>query len=214
MDNVRLRFQDVVKKIHSTLVVAPTIPQVIPDSHYLVSPALNLALQLPATVPQTTTIVTTNSEDAMAIDFNDATATTSTATPADQAIDGATEEIPFVPASKRLARAEVDDSIVMVGQRQKKRKRDKTGTTDVSPAIITGKGKKTKKTEVVDEGAGGKEMEEDVTEPQPFDYSAALNILDDEPDVEEEGTRKRKKKQRKNNKGSSPIPEMRFPTAS
>lgn len=103
--------------------------------------------------------------------------------------DGATAEIPFVPAHLRqTVKAEiVDDAIVVVGQRQKKRKRNKKagiGGDDGSempstPAAHT----KTEPEEVV-----------------PFDFASVPNILDDassdrcELEVERAGKRLRSKK--------------------
>src|SRR5260221_9958462 len=82
--------------------------------------------------------------------------------------DGATAEIPFVPAPLRqTVKAEVvDDAIVVVGQRQKKRKRNKkagisgddSSETPSTPAAHT----KTEPEEVV-----------------PFDFASVPNILDD-----------------------------------
>lgn len=108
-----------------------------------------------------------------------------TSTP-DVSIDGATAEIPFIPASLRqTAKPEIiDDAIVVVGQRQKKRKRAKkagaTGDGDGETAVIQAKAK-AKTEEVV-----------------PFDFASAPNILDDGEGSEKEdgkvGKRKRQKK--------------------
>ncbi|KAH9042099.1 ribonuclease H-like domain-containing protein [Lactarius pseudohatsudake] len=127
------RFQDVVNRIHSTLVVAPTVPR----------------------TPQEVTAATT--------------AETITSVP-EVSIDGATAEIPFVPAALRqTAKPEViDDAIVVVGQRQKKRKRTKkAGTTgddddEGKSAAVPAEKAKAKTEEVV-----------------PFDFASASNILDE-----------------------------------
>lgn len=127
-------------------------------------------------------------------------------------IDGATEEIPFIPASQRqtstLDTTEIDNAIVVVGQRQKKRKRDKaaaTSTTDSQPGTPSGKpnkkAKKGKEKAQVHDNDEGEEGE--VVEIEPFDYAGAKNILDDEPETREEGRKDKKKKQKRNSKGSS-----------
>ena len=109
--------------------------------------------------------------------------------PSDVPIDGATAEIPFVPASLRqTAKPEViDDSIVVVGQRQKKRKRAKK-----AEATDDGDGDAQKSTAVP---AKAKTKTEEVV---PFDFASAPNILDDGERSEQEdgraGKRKRQKK--------------------
>ncbi|KAH9179270.1 hypothetical protein EDB89DRAFT_2111416 [Lactarius sanguifluus] len=145
------RFQDVVNRIHSTLVVAPTVPR----------------------APQEVTAATTTE--------------TITSVP-EVSIDGATAEIPFVPAALRqTAKPEViDDAIVVVGQRQKKRKRTKkagtTGSDDGgTSAAVPAETAKAKTEEVV-----------------PFDFASAPNILDEGERSEHEdgrtGKRRRQKK--------------------
>ncbi len=104
-------------------------------------------------------------------------------------IDGATAEIPFVPAPQRhTAKPEVnDDAIVVVGQRQKKRKRAKkagaSGDDEKSTSATS--------------TAKVKEEEEVV----PFDFANAPNILDDsaadEHSEQEDGRRRKRKKQKK-----------------
>ncbi|KAH9080509.1 ribonuclease H-like domain-containing protein [Lactarius deliciosus] len=144
------RFQDVVNRIHSTLVVAPTVPR----------------------APQEVTAATT--------------AETITSVP-EVSIDGATAEIPFVPAALRqTAKPEViDDAIVVVGQRQKKRKRTKkagtTGDDDGgTSAAVPAEKAKAKAEEVV-----------------PFDFASAPNILDEGERSEHEDGRARKRKRQK-----------------
>ncbi|KAI9440380.1 ribonuclease H-like domain-containing protein [Lactarius indigo] len=139
------RFQDAVKRIHSTLIIATTVP----------------------TVPQEVTAVTT-------------TETVTTSVP-DIPIDGATAEIPFVPAVLRqAAKPEViDDAIVVVGQRQKKRKRaKKAGATD-------------------DDGDGKAKTKTKTEEVVPFDFASPPNILDEgERSEQEDGRVVRKKRQK------------------
>ena len=108
-------------------------------------------------------------------------------TPDVPTIDGATAEIPFVPASQRqttVTRPEIiDDAIVVVGQRQKKRKRatKKSGTTGGSDAKANG-----------DDGGVV----------APFDFASAPNVLDDGGEQDDDdggiggrvGKRKRQKK--------------------
>jgi exosome complex exonuclease RRP6 len=158
------RFQDVVDRIHSTLVIAPTVPQVRVwyIFHYVIS-------FLPQAPLEVTAVTTAEAE--------------TTSTP-DVPVDGATAEIPFVPASQRqTAKPEViDDAIVVVGQRQKKRRRAKKagdGDGERSNAVP----------------ANAKAKTEDVV---PFDFASAPNILDDgERSEQEDGGRVRKKKRQK-----------------
>lgn len=106
-------------------------------------------------------------------------------------------EIPFVPIAQRQQPAQViDDSIVVVGQaRKKKRKRTKADST--SGALM-------------DDGEtpgmedGGVEEEE----VEAFDYSTVPNILDDVPTPNTEG---RKKKKPKHQKGSHSILTCKLP---
>ena len=102
-------------------------------------------------------------------------------------------EIPFVPAALRQTVKEevVDDTIVVVGQRQKKRKRSK-------------------KTEKADLGGVGtpstpKEDKEDTKAgPEgivPFDFASTPNILDDVPSDEQEGGRTGKRRRSKKRSG-------------
>ena len=105
--------------------------------------------------------------------------------------DGATAEIPFVPAPLRqTVKAEVvDDAIVVVGQRQKKRKRNKKAGIggDDSPETSSTSAAHTK------------------TEPEeivPFDFASVSNILDgassdrSELEADRAGKRLRSKKGR------------------
>ena len=100
-------------------------------------------------------------------------------------LQGAAEEIAFIPASQRqTAQPAVDDSIVVVGQRQKKRKRTKKLDTDESP-MQDRTDKETKKTQVED---GVIEV---------FDYATAPNILDNEPEAKIDRKMQRKKQKTK-----------------
>lgn len=105
------------------------------------------------------------------------------------AVDGAMVEIPFVPAPLRqTVKAEVvDDTIVVVGQRQKKRKRSKK-----AEKIDLG-GVETPFTPTEDTRAGPEEI-------APFDFASAPNILDDEFS-EQEGGRAGKKRRSKKRSG-------------
>jgi len=149
--NSSSRFQDVVNKIHSTLVVAPTVPAVWPLCR-------TLLILLLIIFPQVSSAATVTSSAEVVV-----TPTTETA------IDGAMAEIPFVPAPLRqTVKAEVvDDTIVVVGQRQKKRKRSrKAEKTDVDGVETP--------TPTEDTGAGPEVI-------VPFDFASAPNILDDVP---------------------------------
>jgi exosome complex exonuclease RRP6 len=110
------------------------------------------------------------------------------------AIDGAMAEIPFVPAHLRqTVKAEVvDDTIVVVGQRQKKRKRSKkTEKTDLSGVDTPS----TPTSTIEDTKAGPEEI-------VPFDFATAPNILDDVPsELSEEGGRAGKRRRSKKRSG-------------
>jgi len=97
-------------------------------------------------------------------------------------------EIPFVPAPLRqTVKAEVvDDTIVVVGQRQKKRKRSKKAEqADLG-------GVETLSTPTEDTRAGPEGI-------VPFDFASAPNILDDVPGEfsEQEGGRAGKRRRSK-----------------
>jgi exosome complex exonuclease RRP6 len=102
---------------------------------------------------------------------------------ADAAGDEAMTEIPFVPAHLRQpVKAEVvDDAIVVVGQRQKKRKRNKKA--------VVGR-----------EGSHETSLSTPAEEIEPFDFASVPNILDDAPGERSEledgraGKRRRPKK--------------------
>jgi exosome complex exonuclease RRP6 len=108
------------------------------------------------------------------------------------AVDGAMTEIPFVPAALRqTVKAEVvDDTIVVVGQRQKKRKRSKKADkTDFS-------GVETPSTPAEDTRAGPEGI-------VPFDFASAPNILDDVPSDQEGGRAGKRRRSKKRYGGFS-----------
>jgi len=95
-------------------------------------------------------------------------------------LSNAQEEIPYVPASQRPTRQEETDTIVVVGQVHKKRKR-KAERTVASDQDVTSSAKPE----------------------ETFDFSSVPNILDDDPEAgKEEGeeTGKKRKRQKKTNK--------------
>jgi len=101
-------------------------------------------------------------------------------------------EIPFVPASRRQpVKAEVvDDAIVVVGQRQKKRKRNKKagigreGSHEMTPSTPA--------------DGHAKVEPEDIL---PFDFASVPNILDDAPGERSELEDGRTGKRRRSKKG-------------
>ena len=105
---------------------------------------------------------------------------------AETAVDGAMAEIPFVPAPLRqTVKADViDDTIVVVGQRQKKRKRSKKAEKTDLGGVVETPSTPTEDTRVKPE------------EIVPFDFAGAPNILDDVPS-EEEGGRAGKRRRTK-----------------
>lgn len=172
---------------------------------------LALDSQIPVNVATNNATNPTEVDDAMVVD---STVIGIEAMPP-KPIDGATEEIPFIPASQRLKSTldttEIDNAIVVVGQRQKKRKRDKAATTstaDSQPGTpntkssSSKKAKKEKEREQANEEDGEEGEEGEVVEMEPFDYAGAKNILDDEPEAREESRKDKKKKQKRNNKGA------------
>lgn len=104
--------------------------------------------------------------------------------------DGATAEIPFVPAPLRqtVKPEVVDDAIVVVGQRQKKRKRNKKA------GIGGDDGSETPSTPV----AHTKVEPEEIV---PFDFASVPNILDDAPSERSELEDKRAGKRLRSRKG-------------
>lgn len=98
---------------------------------------------------------------------------------------GAQAEIPFIPASQRQEGAQdalegpVKDSIVMVGQASRKKRKRTKG-----------------------ESASNKSTKEEDGSAEPFDYSTVSNILDEGSDHEPEAAGSmRKRKQRTQGKG-------------
>lgn len=116
-------------------------------------------------------------------------------------------EIPYVPASQRRTTAEiVEDSIVVVGQaRQKKRKRTKGAAeaTDQAPSAEDSAAKKTK-----NDRAADKTTPQEHSTPEPFDFSAVPNILDDNPNTDETKVKRKKSKQ---TKGACDTSSLLFP---
>jgi exosome complex exonuclease RRP6 len=109
------------------------------------------------------------------------------------AVDGAMAEIPFVPAPLRqTVKAEVvDDTIVVVGQRQKKRKRSKKAEKTDLDGVVETPSTPTEDTRVKPE------------EVVPFDFASAPNILDDVPSEEEGGRAGKRRRTKKRSGGFS-----------
>ncbi|KAF5362917.1 hypothetical protein D9758_007096 [Tetrapyrgos nigripes] len=217
------RFEEVVARIHSTLVVSASLPVSIGRSEAKISD----------TIPSTSYTTTT----ATAI---------STSIPANNA-EGVSEEengtlssnvqieLPFIPASQRAAStrsaiATKDDTIVVVGQarqkREKKRKRQRTQGEEESEAQAQAidrdadadavdvdegdreqpKMKKSKKAGKKATSTGASVGNPEEHEVEAFDFSSAPNILDAVPSATHEASaRGRRKKDKKNQekKGSS-----------
>ncbi|KAF4577399.1 exosome nuclease subunit [Pleurotus pulmonarius] len=162
------KFTEVLQRIHASLTIMPKAPQA-PSAQNI----------------ETNTDVT-GQESTMDVD---ASAPVQLGT-----------EIAFVPRSERktLATTEVEDTIILVGQRAKKRKRKDTKSASSepngdTPAPGSSSAKKVKKTrsievEVEDEVDGDDDSE------KPFDFSSVPNILDDEP-IKEDAKPKRQRKQ-------------------
>jgi exosome complex exonuclease RRP6 len=103
------------------------------------------------------------------------------------AIDGAMAEISFVPAPLRqTVKAEVvDDTIVVVGQRQKKRKRTKKAEMSETPSTPT------------------EHVKAETEEVVPFDFTSAPNILDDVPSEPEDGNSGKRRRSKRRSGGFS-----------
>ena len=99
-------------------------------------------------------------------------------------------EIPFIPAPQRSVQASKEeqeqDTIVVVGQARQKRKRRKA-----SPECLEATSGKKKK---VASGVEAKDEDGEV-----FDFSAVPNLLDDNPNLGDEKTKR--KRERKVKKG-------------
>ncbi|KDR77424.1 hypothetical protein GALMADRAFT_209792 [Galerina marginata CBS 339.88] len=117
-------------------------------------------------------------------------------------IDGASGmqvEIPYVAASQRSTKEikEEKDTIVVVGQARQKRKRKGTEAKS-GPGLGNEDANEGVEIEDTKATAAGRSVpkQEDVA---PFDFAAAPNILDDNPDLED----RKKKRQKKQSKGAS-----------
>ncbi|KAF8895358.1 hypothetical protein BD779DRAFT_721231 [Infundibulicybe gibba] len=113
-------------------------------------------------------------------------------------------EIPYVPASQRgSARANVEDTIIVVGQaRQKKRKRVKDTPNPLEPAA-SADGPQPQKEEKVALTEGDTETQ------NPFDFSSVPNILDNDSHITE--VKKKRQKKQKNSKGGMFYGDFRAP---
>ena len=103
-------------------------------------------------------------------------------------------EIPFIPAPQRSIKVleeEEQDTIVVVGQARRKRKRPKATSPDGVEAVSGSAGERMKKTKV----KNGVETKDD-EDGEVFDFSAVPNILDDNPDLGDEKNNKRKREKR------------------
>ncbi|KAK0437138.1 ribonuclease H-like domain-containing protein [Desarmillaria tabescens] len=98
-------------------------------------------------------------------------------------------EIPFIPASQRQPREQIEDTLVVVGQaRQKKRKRAAPADTDDGTTGTEATSSKKSKS-----GEG----ESAVQDPEPFDFSSVPNVLDQVPEIHGDNKVKKKGKQKK-----------------
>ena len=116
-------------------------------------------------------------------------------------------EIPFIPAPQRSIKAledEEQDTIVVVGQARRKRKRPKASPDGVE-AVSSSAGEKIKKTKVKN---GDEAKDEDV---EVFDFSAVPNILDDNPNLGNEKNNK-KRREKRVKKGENFFSSFFFPT--
>jgi exosome complex exonuclease RRP6 len=183
------RFQELVKRINSTLVIAPTVPKVN-------NPPSPLFLKFLVAATTTSASVTTIGKEAT-------TAATAAATETTDAFEDATGmqiEIPFVPASQRRsstikAEEKEKDTIVIIGQsKTKKRKRTKSTLRGKEAKQESPGGSEGKEEKAGAEGEGGE---------APFDFASVPNILDDNPDVESgKPARKKQKKGKGKGKGA------------
>ncbi|THU91472.1 hypothetical protein K435DRAFT_780706 [Dendrothele bispora CBS 962.96] len=186
------RFEEVVARIHSTLVVGASVPVPIARPEAKVSAVDNI-------VKNTLTAVV----DHIAEDENGTLSS------------NVQIELPFIPASQRAsltkdATAAKDDTIVVVGQvrqkREKKRKRDKSKAGedvigDSEAADMSEGGHLSAKRSKKASGSGNGSPDEQ--ELEPFDFSSAPSILDAVPTTTQDtqpGTGARKKKDRKKDK--------------
>ncbi|KAJ3862649.1 hypothetical protein EV359DRAFT_74071 [Lentinula novae-zelandiae] len=184
------RFAEVIARIHSTLIIAPSVLKVIESSsassqyrliHFIKASSVLVKHETKKTTPAHEL----NLEQSISLDAEDEGTLRSTV----QA------EIPFIPSAQRTNNANptvlVEDTIVVVGQaRQKKRKRVK---------IISNPGE--------DNPKGG---EGDTV---PFDFASAPNILDAAPSTEQSSIPRKKVKQAKGRSslyGEFPAPPRAY----
>ncbi len=148
----RARFLEAAIRIHSKLVIAPSVPSLIAQS-------------TPDSAAQAAAAAT--GKDDPTVLKNEGHA-----------------EIPFIPASQRAAPVTVDDTIVVVGQPKKKKR------------------KRVADKEKADTAAGtASPKEEGEMEAEAFDYTSVSNILDDGSD--HEADLPNAKKRQKHAKGGS-----------
>ncbi|PPR05868.1 hypothetical protein CVT24_006622 [Panaeolus cyanescens] len=170
------KFSEVVSRIHELLVLSPSLPQVCGRYWDCVLLTFLTLLKLSAIRQIKTeepTPTTTNISAPVTVEEN-----------------GMQVEIPFLPASQRQPKKEEEqDTIIVVGQARQKRKR-------ANKQAEGGKG--TKKAAAESTPATSEE-----TSAEPFDFSTAPNILDDNPDEGDTEEAKRKKKRvKKASKGA------------
>ncbi|KAJ3805248.1 hypothetical protein F5876DRAFT_91581 [Lentinula aff. lateritia] len=185
------RFAEVIARIHSTLVIAPSVLKVIESSSASGRYRLIYFIKASSVLVKHETKKTTpahelNLEQSISPDAEDEGSLRSTA----QA------EIPFIPSAQRTNNANntttlVEDTIVVVGQaRQKKRKRVK---------IVPNPGEDNPK-----EGEG---------DTVPFDFASAPNILDAALSIEQSSIPRKKVKQAKGRSslyGDFPAPPRAY----
>lgn len=210
------RFEDVVERIHKTLIIAPVVSA--PSPSVRVRSVFSTSSQTPRAVTgrrkvcqlinhtfasmQTQVLETSHSGATMNVGVDQNNSTVSeTSDPTPPGPEGQIE-IPFVPAHKRQTLSSSqdhqfkDDTIIVVGQavaRQRKRKRDKArGISSVSQSTSELR-------------LGGPEASTSTVnydrEVEEFDYSSVPNLLDDEgmhghARGVHEGDERRRKKQR------------------
>ncbi|KAF8652850.1 hypothetical protein AX16_004125 [Volvariella volvacea WC 439] len=198
--DIRLeRFKDLVSRIHSTLVIAPS------------ANASGLVTVNSTTTIKKTTIATSNPANTL-IDAPNAHTSAD-----DQVLEQI--EVPFIPSSQRKTKREVveDDSIVVVGQpKQKKRKRAKLPISELGgvSTLATAAGELIGGTEEGDNGVNGdtgdanegsgKSSGAASGDEPAFDFAQVPNILDGNPglEAEEEDARKSKKKKQNKDRGT------------
>lgn len=187
-----VEFEDILSRVHGSLVIAPTISMV---RHRLNDNSRVLCieyLQAPAAIA--TAMVKTEADTTMAVD-------------APSELVASQVEIPFVPAVQRSSTTvadPADDAIVVVGQRQKKRKRTRSTKPSRAPS------------DAPSDNQPAESVEDAVKEEiVPFDYANEPNVLDAgyaATQVEEaaRGPGGKRKKQKKE-KGAAPIAYGDFP---